>query len=342
MSNPDDSADKPVVHEKNPHNYRKVGFSMIVISVSLVAIGLLVWAVGDNYHFSSDIMAAQEVDAMTPKQGYNIVVFDYTQPIGAKLKLVGSASNLDDALKAQADQAQLYVGQKPEALIFDSSKQNNTDTVAIAEVYALTPNDGYQIISFNTALPVGAKLSSLKADDQYTNATNDIQFYSSQITDPAIKIIILSTTFDDNLKQVLGAKYTPDLLANNLNKFPQKPHLAKPVIAHPPVVTTNATQTTNQTTTNATATTNQTATMTNATMKINQTAIVPPTLTTNQTTTNATKATNKTAVVIETTTLSGITNQTVTSNSTKTNQTTTNSTKTVNLSENMTINSTGH
>ncbi len=326
MSHPEDSADKPVVHEKNPHNYRKVGFSMIVISVSLVAIGLLVWAVGDNYHFSSDIMAAQEVDAMTPKQGYNIVVFDYTQPIGAKLKLVGTASNIDDALKMQADQAQQYIGQKPEALIFDNSKNNNTMTVAIAEVYALTPNDGYQIISFNTALPVGAKLSSLKADDQYTNATNDIQFYSSQITDPAIKIIILSTSFDDDLKQVLGEKYAPDLLANNLNKFPQKPHLAKPVVTPPPVVTTNATATTNQT----------------VTVPANQTAIVPPPVAANPTTTNATQTTNKTAVVNETTTLSGTTNQTVTSNSTQTNQTTTNSTKTVNLSENMTINSTSH
>lgn len=328
MSHPEDSTDKPVLHEKNPHNYRKVGFSMIVISVSLVAIGLLVWAIGDNYHFSSDIMAAQEVDAMTPKQGYSIVVFDYTQPIGAKLKIIEATDTLSNAQNIQSREAQQLVGQKPEALIFDSSKDNNTMTVAIAEVYALTPNDGYHIVSFNTALPVGAKLSSLKLDDQYVNATNDIQFYADQIKDPAIHIIILGTSFEDNLKQVLGAKYTPDLLANNLNKFPQKPHMEKPVVTPPvttPPVTTNATQTANQTS----------QVPINATVTINQTATVPVMMTngtmTNQTMTmqNQTMAENATQ-----------TNQTATTN--QTNQTETNSTKTINLSESVTINSTSH
>ncbi len=328
MSHPED-ADKPVLKDKDPHNYRKVGYSMIVISVSLVAIGLLVWAVGDNYHFSSDIMAAQEIDAMTPKSGYAIVVFDYTQPIGAKLKLLGDTSTLDDAIKQQAANAQQYVGQKPEVLIFDSSKANNTNSVAMAEVYALTPNDGYQIISFNTALPVGAKLSSLKADDQYTNATNDVQFYASQITDPAIHIIILGTSFDDNLKQVLGDKYSPDLVPNNLNKFPQKPHIAKPVVTPPPV--TNATQA-NQTTVTP-PTTNQTTISLPVT---NQTVTVPKTNATVSVTsavlTNATVSANQTSNM--TTAMPPVTNQT-------TNQTSTNAThaKSVTLSENMTLKS---
>ncbi|MEO9276393.1 MAG: hypothetical protein ABI340_01245 [Nitrososphaera sp.] len=326
MSNPDDSADKPVVKEKDPHNYRKVGFSMIVISVSLVAIGLLVWAIGDNYHFSSDIMAAQEIDAMTPKSGYAVVVFDYTQPIGAKLKLVENTNDLSEAQKTQADEAQKYIGQQPQALIFDSSKQNNTNSVALSEVYALTPNDGYRIVSFNTALPVGARLSSLKMDDQYTNATSDVQFYSSQITDPAIHIIIFGTTFEDNVKQVLGDKYTPDIIENNLNKFTQKPHIAKPVVTPPPVVTTNATQTTNQTT----------APVITSPPVTNQTVTVP-------TMTNATQATNQTVVAtIAPTNSTNTTNQTATSsNSTQINLIT-NSTKTVNLSENISINSTGH
>src|SRR5712692_8869176 len=90
-----------VVKDKDPHNYRKVGYSMIVISVSLVLIGLLVWAIGDNYHFASNIMAAQEVDAMTPKLGYNIVSFDYTQPVGAKLKLLDHADSIVNAKKLQ-------------------------------------------------------------------------------------------------------------------------------------------------------------------------------------------------------------------------------------------------
>lgn len=322
MSHPEDSADKPVLHEKNPHNYRKVGFSMIVISVSLVAIGLLVWAVGDNYHFSSDIMAAQEVDAMTPKQGYSIVVFDYTQPIGAKLKIIEATDTLSNAQNIQSREAQQLVGQKPEALIFDSSKENNTDTVAIAEVYAFTPNDGYHIVSFNTALPVGAKLSSLKQDDQYVNATNDIQFYADQIKDPAIHIIILGTSFEDNLKQVLGEKYTPDLLANNLNKFPQKPHVEKPVVT-PPVVTPPVT-------TNTTQTANQTSQVPVNAMTINQPATVPV-MVTNGTMTNQTM-TMQNQTMAE--------NATQTNQTTTTNQTATNSTKIVNLSESLTINST--
>ena len=343
MSDPHDSGDKPVVHEKNPHNYRKVGYSMIVISVSLVAIGLLVWAVGDNYHFSSDIMAAQEVDAMTPKNGYAVVVFDYTQPIGAKLKLISMTNDLSEALKTQADEAQKYVGQKPMALVFDSSKSNNTSTVALAEVYALSPSDGYRVISFNTALPVGAKLSNLKDDDLMVNATDDAQFAGSQITDPVIHIIIFDSNFDDNLKQILGDKYSPDLVTNNMNKFPEKPHVPKPVVV-PPVV--NTTQTA------PTPTVNQTAVvpLTNSTIPANNAITSVPesnqTVTTNQTaapvvTSNSTQVTNQTAVPSNQTQSSTPINQT-SSNSTQTNQAGTNSAKTVNLSENISINSTGH
>jgi len=72
---------------------------MIVISVSLTVIGLIVWAIGDNYHFASDLMAGQEIDAMTPKKGYNIVSFDDSQPIGAKLKLLDSALTNETALQ---------------------------------------------------------------------------------------------------------------------------------------------------------------------------------------------------------------------------------------------------
>ncbi len=96
MSSPNEPSDtsKPVVKDKNPHNYRKVGFSLIVISVALVIIGLLVLFVGSNYHFSGDLMAAQEIDSMTPKQGYNLIVFDYTQPVGAKINLLDHTGNI--------------------------------------------------------------------------------------------------------------------------------------------------------------------------------------------------------------------------------------------------------
>lgn len=226
MSNTSESADiikpsdgsKPVVKEKDPHNYRKVGYSMIVISVSLVLIGLLVWAIGDNYHFSSDIMAAQEITAMTPRSGFNIISFDYTQPIGSKIMLLGHTSNIDDAKKLQVEYAKKFEGEKSQALIFDASSENNTGSIAMAEVYAMTPSNGYHIVEFNSALPVGAKLSSLKQDSLLANATKDSQFYTDQIKLPEVKVVVLTNSFTDNLKQI-DPKYDTTFISENVNKF---------------------------------------------------------------------------------------------------------------------------
>src|SRR5437879_8148633 len=126
MSSPNELAGstKPLLKGKEPHNYRKVGYSMIVISVCLVVIGLLVWAIGSNYHFASNIMAEQEVDAMTPKQGYSIVSFDYTQPIGAKLRLLDHADSIDVAKKLQ-DQYKQSVG-GAQILIFGISRDRKS------------------------------------------------------------------------------------------------------------------------------------------------------------------------------------------------------------------------
>jgi len=41
--------------EKNPHNYRKVGFSMILVSASLVVIALLYLSVGDDVLYSDRV-----------------------------------------------------------------------------------------------------------------------------------------------------------------------------------------------------------------------------------------------------------------------------------------------
>ena len=38
----------------NPHNYRKVGYSMILVAASLSAIGVLHLAIGDNVYNLSD------------------------------------------------------------------------------------------------------------------------------------------------------------------------------------------------------------------------------------------------------------------------------------------------
>jgi len=276
MSNPVEPSDsaKPVVAGKNPHNYRKVGYSMIVISVSLVLIGLLVWAIGDNYHFASDIMAGQEVDAFTPKSGYNLVVFDYTQPVGAKLKFLDHASNMDDAIKLQTQYAQQNQDPHVQILIFDSVRENTTNSIALAEVYAMTPSSGFNVISDNTALPVGAKLSSLKHDDSPDNATKDVQFYQDQIKDPAIKIVSLTSSYDDNLHQILGPNFNQNVTLKNLNKFVVLPPPPSP----PKPVTTNVTSVSIPVTATVAITTNGTsatsANKTSATIPMNATAVI--------------------------------------------------------------------
>ena len=131
MSHSDEPSDssKPVVKDKDPHNYRKVGYTMIVISVSLVLIGLLVWAIGDNYHFSSDIMANQEIDAMTPKHGFTIVYYDIAQPVGAKMKLLDSASTIDVAQQKQMQYAKQNPSINGMVIIFNETYSANQKLV---------------------------------------------------------------------------------------------------------------------------------------------------------------------------------------------------------------------
>ncbi len=219
MSSSSEPADntKPVLKEKNPHNYRKVGYSMIGISVSLVLIALLVWSVGDNYHFASNIMAAQEVDAMTPKQDYNIVSFDYSQPVGAKVKLLDHASSIDYAMKLQAQYMQSIKGSQ--ILIFGTSSADNVDVLAHAEVAAFTPMQGYNVILFNPALPVGAKLSSTNHDVLLVNATKHKQDQESQPTNKDLTVVIFSSSYDDNLKLVgVSGTIPPYDIGVNSNK----------------------------------------------------------------------------------------------------------------------------
>jgi hypothetical protein len=110
---------------KEPHNHRKVGYSMIVISVSLTLIGLLVWVIGNNYHYSTDLMSGQEIDAMTPKNGYNIISFDDSQPVGAKLKLLDHSTTNETALQLQ----EKYTVSGFTILIFNPSIDHNKNLV---------------------------------------------------------------------------------------------------------------------------------------------------------------------------------------------------------------------
>jgi len=327
MSHPTEPSDssKPVLKDKNPHNYRKVGYSMIVISVSLVLIGLLVLAIGNNYHFSGDIMAKQEIDSMTPKNGYTIVVFDYTQPIGAKLKLLDSASTFEDAKKLQQQYTPDYNGQKGQVLIFDKSIQNNTNSISLAEVYAMTPTSGYDVVSFNTVMPVGARLASQTLDSSSGAAANDSARYSSANVDTQVQILTLTSSFDDNLKQILGSNYDPMLVSENINQIKSMP--AKMIPPPPaPVVQVNTTKTAsvsqNVTTINATAT------ITNGTSikKTNSSSTSP----------GLAAGTNSSLSMSANVTATNSSNHTATVS----NNTSSNHTKTVSLSENLAVNST--
>ncbi len=340
MSHPPEPSNSspPVVKDKNPHNYRKVGYSLIVISVSLVLIGLLILEVGGNYHFSGDIMAKQEISAMTPKHGYNVVAFDFTQPVGAKIQLLGGAGNFSDALQLRAADTPNYNGQKGQVLIFDTSTVNNTNSVSLAEVYAMTPTSGYNVVSFNTMMPVGARLSPQTLDSSLGAAMNDSSRYSSANADSQVQILTFTSSFEDNLKQIMGAKYDPTLESNNINQIISTPAKLIPPPPPAPVVqnTTSVAAPVNATAVNATAKTVSSTTVVapvnatggNSTGKmIVNTSVV--------TTGNGTKS-NMTAGNM-TSAVSMTANVTVSS---PTNHTSTNSTKTVSLSENLKVNST--
>jgi hypothetical protein len=246
MSHSDEPSDssKPVVKDKDPHNYRKVGYSMIVISVSLVLIGLLVLAIGNNYHFAGDLMAGQEIDTMTPKSGYNLVVFDYTQPVGAKIKLLDHADDITYANKLKTNLEKEYLNEKGQVLIFDASKKNNTNSISLAEVFAVTPDNGYDVVSFNKAFPAGAKLSSLKLDLLLSDAQKDSQSSADLNKDPGIQILTLTMSYDDNLKQILGSEYNPNLVLENINEFKMmSPKLVVPKQVTPVPISSEVNQT---------------------------------------------------------------------------------------------------
>jgi hypothetical protein len=52
----------------NPHNYRAVGWAMVVVAASLAAIGLLALALHDEPFFSDDIMREKQKQFEEMKQ----------------------------------------------------------------------------------------------------------------------------------------------------------------------------------------------------------------------------------------------------------------------------------
>lgn len=248
---------------KEPHNYRAVGIAMIVVAVSLTITGLIVWAIGDEYYFASNKMAAQETDAMTPHKGYNIVLFDHSQPVGAKLKLLDHADLIDDANNLQ-NQYQKQFGKQGQVVIFDPSIDDNKNLIAREEVYSMTPDSGYNVVLFNPTLSIGARLTMGAHFDVFDNATKYQDQVKQQIVGQPVQVMIFTNSLQAN------EKLTGDLIANET--------LAAPVGV-------NATTTTP-------VTSNTTAPLVGNVTSSNATSTVPVV-------SNATKGTNKTITLSE-------------------------------------------
>ncbi|MDE1764692.1 MAG: cupredoxin domain-containing protein [Thaumarchaeota archaeon] len=207
MSAPPEPANnpKPVVKEKNPHNYRKVGFAMIVISVFLVIIALLVWAIGDDWHYSTNIMAGQEVDAMTPKAGYNIVALDVSQPVGSKLKLLDHADTFDEAQAMRDEDAKQNTGNTIQVLAFNATRSHNLDLMANAEVFLKVPPLGYNVILYDPSMPVGHKLTMGIHEDLLANATDYQKQQEDNLQGQPIQVLIFTDSFKDDLKMITSS-----------------------------------------------------------------------------------------------------------------------------------------
>ena len=216
-SNEPSGSSKPVAKDKDPHNYRKVGYTMIVISVSLVLIGLLVWAIGDNYHFSSDIMANQEIDAMTPKHGFTIVYYDTAQPVGAKLKLLDSASTIDDAQQKQMQ----YATQNPSingmVIIFNSTLDSNQKLVKDTVDAIVKAQDA----KAQAAKDEAAKVLAAQATNA-TTTTPAKQATNATTTTPAKQETMLQTnvtnTLGKNQSSSTMTPVTPLTVVNGTNQ----------------------------------------------------------------------------------------------------------------------------
>ena len=262
-SEPDNNP-KPVVKDKNPHNYRKVGYSMIVISVSLVVIALIVWAIGDDYHYSSNIMGLQEIDAMTPKAGYNIVEFDISQPVGAKLKMLDHADDLDTALALQSQDAKQNAGNTIQVLLFNGSKDYNLQLMSDAEVYIQTPTSGYNVVLYQGDLSVGQKITLGIHEELLANATSYQQQQIDNLKGTPVQALIFTPDYRDNLKTITGSS-TP------VGFYATVPNYTAPIVQNTTQTSTNQTVTS----TNSSSTTVQSppSTSNQTNVSTNQTAI---------------------------------------------------------------------
>ncbi len=80
---------------KDPHNYRAVGWSMIVVAGSLAIIGLLTLAIGDDPYFSDKIMKQKEAEFKEMKE--------------MESKLKNQSIELDEKLQLDATQSGMFI-----------------------------------------------------------------------------------------------------------------------------------------------------------------------------------------------------------------------------------------
>ena len=104
----------------------------------------------------------------------------------------------------------------------------------------MTPTSGYSIVSFNIAMPVGARLSPQTLDSSLGVAVNDSARYSTANVDKQVQILTFTSSFDDNLKQILGPSYTPTLASENINQIKLTPPKLIPPPPPTPVIQNTA------------------------------------------------------------------------------------------------------
>ena len=80
---------------KDPHNYRAVGWSMVVVAASLAIVGLLVLAIGQDPYFSDKIMKQKEAEFKEMKE--------------MESKLTNQSIKLDEKLQLNATQSGMFI-----------------------------------------------------------------------------------------------------------------------------------------------------------------------------------------------------------------------------------------
>ncbi|HLA22329.1 MAG TPA: hypothetical protein VJZ17_02665 [Nitrosopumilaceae archaeon] len=80
---------------KDPHNFRAVGWSMVVVAGSLAIIGLLVLAIGQDPYFSDKILKQKQAE--------------FKEMNEMELKMKNQSVELDEKLRINAVQSGMFI-----------------------------------------------------------------------------------------------------------------------------------------------------------------------------------------------------------------------------------------